>query len=347
MMQPERRPVHHPAPPVPGSEDERLEPPRRLQHPGQSLHHDAAGGDPRPGPAVHPDRASRTPTSSGWATSTSSTTSAAAALTSITSYTHRDILVVRDAGALTASITGGSIGLPAERLHPQRAAGRRHQGQRIHPGAAPVGQDEDLQLAGRARSTPHRIATTARTCWSAASRQLRHSHPGHRAPKDVLFFSNLRYKLEQFALFSEGTWSVTDASRADRRPALLPFQRGSHPDLRRHLRPERHRQCPGVAAGQHQGRRRGAARHGQLRRGQGHQAELPGLQGLPAGRHQRPAQRPAVHAPDLQHVRRPSHLEGRDAVELRGGLEVEDHGRPRLVQRRRVLHGHHATCRRR
>ena len=31
-------------------------------------------------------------------------------LTSVTSYTHRDILVVRDAGALTSSITGGSIG---------------------------------------------------------------------------------------------------------------------------------------------------------------------------------------------------------------------------------------------
>src|SRR2546421_10466448 len=33
-------------------------------------------------------------------------------LTSITSYTHRDILVVRDATALTASVTGGSLGLP-------------------------------------------------------------------------------------------------------------------------------------------------------------------------------------------------------------------------------------------
>src|SRR5690606_5200723 len=33
-------------------------------------------------------------------------------LTSITSYTDRDVLVVRDATALTASITGGSIGLP-------------------------------------------------------------------------------------------------------------------------------------------------------------------------------------------------------------------------------------------
>ncbi len=35
------------------------------------------------------------------------------ALTGITSYTDRDILVIRDATALTASITGGSIGLPA------------------------------------------------------------------------------------------------------------------------------------------------------------------------------------------------------------------------------------------
>src|SRR6266487_4476885 len=35
-----------------------------------------------------------------------------ATLTSITSYTHRHILVVRDATALTGSITGGTIGLP-------------------------------------------------------------------------------------------------------------------------------------------------------------------------------------------------------------------------------------------
>ena len=34
-------------------------------------------------------------------------------LSSITSYSDRDILVLRDATALTASITGGTIGLPA------------------------------------------------------------------------------------------------------------------------------------------------------------------------------------------------------------------------------------------
>ena len=37
-------------------------------------------------------------------------------LTSITSYTYRDILVIRDAGALTSSITGGTIGLD-ERIY--------------------------------------------------------------------------------------------------------------------------------------------------------------------------------------------------------------------------------------
>src|SRR6185503_14410860 len=34
-------------------------------------------------------------------------------LTSVTSYIDRDVLVVRDATALTGSITGGSLGLPA------------------------------------------------------------------------------------------------------------------------------------------------------------------------------------------------------------------------------------------
>ena len=61
------------------------------------------------------------------------------ALTSITSYTDRDILVVRDAGALTASITGGSIGLPRERLHAQRAAQRRDEGEGVHAGMRVAG----------------------------------------------------------------------------------------------------------------------------------------------------------------------------------------------------------------
>ena len=47
---------HHPAPRLPEGGDGRLEPHRRLQHPGQPLHHHAAGGDAGRARAVHADR---------------------------------------------------------------------------------------------------------------------------------------------------------------------------------------------------------------------------------------------------------------------------------------------------
>jgi iron complex outermembrane receptor protein len=137
-------------------------------------------------------------------------------VTSVTSYTHRDILVVRDAGALTSSITGGSYGMPAsiytldsplddatkatgwtQELRASGSAGRlqwvaggfyadneRHYGQSLH-----VGGYEAL-----AALEPNGVANT-RTF----------------APKDVLYWSDLNYKLKQFALFGEGTFAITNA----------------------------------------------------------------------------------------------------------------------------------------
>ena len=59
-------------------------------------------------------------------------------LTSVTSYTHRDILVVRDAGALTASITGGSFGLP-EKVYTLDSPLERHdEGDGLDAGAPAV-----------------------------------------------------------------------------------------------------------------------------------------------------------------------------------------------------------------
>lgn len=133
-------------------------------------------------------------------------------LTSVTSYTHRDILVVRDAGALTSSITGGSFGLPAsvytldsplndatkatgwtQELRASGSAGRlqwvaggfyadsdRHYDQQLH-----VGGYEALEPTGPFVNT----------------RTL--------AGKDILYWSNLDYKLKQFALFGEATFAVT------------------------------------------------------------------------------------------------------------------------------------------
>ena len=57
-------------------------------------------------------------------------------LTSVTSYTYRDLLVIRDATALTASITGGSQRAPAGGLYPRRAAERRHHGKSMDAGSA-------------------------------------------------------------------------------------------------------------------------------------------------------------------------------------------------------------------
>jgi len=134
-------------------------------------------------------------------------------LTSITSYTNRDIDVLRDATALTGSITGGSFGLPqtvytldaplddhtyakawteelrlsggSDRLKWVGGAfyayQRRNYGQNLH-----VNGYEALEPAGTTFANTRTIA-----------------------PKDSLFFSDLSYKLQQFAVFGEGTLSVT------------------------------------------------------------------------------------------------------------------------------------------
>jgi iron complex outermembrane receptor protein len=133
-----------------------------------------------------------------------------AQLTSITSYTHRDVLVVRDAGALTSSITGGSIGLPpavytldaplddatTAKVWTQevRLSGARNQVQWVLGGFySDTRRDygQSLLVSGFERLTG--IPTT-----------------GLRAPRDTLFFSDLGYDLSQFAAFGEGTYAVND-----------------------------------------------------------------------------------------------------------------------------------------
>ena len=133
-----------------------------------------------------------------------------AELTSITSFTDRDVLVVRDATALTASITGGSIGLSP----------------RVYALDAPLDDatrakvwTEELRLAGgksrfrwvvggffshNKRDYAQNLLVNGFESLSGIPTR------GLRAPKDVLFFSDLHYKLNQFAGFGEGTLSVSD-----------------------------------------------------------------------------------------------------------------------------------------
>ncbi len=126
-------------------------------------------------------------------------------LTSITSYTHRDVLVVRDAGALTSSITGGSLGLP-ENVYTLDAA--------LNDATAAHLLTQELRVSGGRNS----LRWVAGGFYSHTDREYNQDLPvlgfedltgiptqGLRAPKDSLFFSDLAYKLDQFALFGEGT----------------------------------------------------------------------------------------------------------------------------------------------
>jgi len=134
-------------------------------------------------------------------------------LTSITSYSYRDILVVRDAGALTSSITGGSIGLPED----------------VYTLNAPLDDatkthvvTQELRLAGgggRARWLVggffNKILRDYGQNLLVSGFEAASGIPtkGLRAPRDVLFYSDLAYDLKQRAVFGEGTVSVT--SRLD------------------------------------------------------------------------------------------------------------------------------------
>ena len=133
-------------------------------------------------------------------------------LTSITSYTHRTVDVVRDAGALTSSITGGSVGLsepvysldaplddltdPAESFTQEiRLSGGKSKFQWVTGGfyaSAKRHYGQSLLVAGFEDMTG--IPTAG----------------NFGAGKDVLFFSDLNYNLDQYALFGEGSYSFND-----------------------------------------------------------------------------------------------------------------------------------------
>jgi iron complex outermembrane receptor protein len=135
-------------------------------------------------------------------------------LNSITSYTDRDILVVRDATALTASITGGSLGLDEE----------------IYTLDAPLddytkakGWTQEIRLSGESGA----INWVGGLFYSDFDRDYGQNLlvsgfdalfcdvPGCTegsviAPVDGLFWSDLSYDFKQLALFGEVSWAVND-----------------------------------------------------------------------------------------------------------------------------------------
>jgi iron complex outermembrane receptor protein len=133
-----------------------------------------------------------------------------ATLTSITSYTDRDVLVVRDAGALTSSITGGSIGLPEPVFTLDAPLDDATQASVL---------TQEVRLSGELDRWNWVTGVFYSTMDRDYGQDLLVSGfedltgiptEGLRAPKDVLFFSDLAYEFDQLAVFGEATYAVTD-----------------------------------------------------------------------------------------------------------------------------------------
>ncbi len=136
-------------------------------------------------------------------------------LTSITSYTHRHILVVRDATALTGSITGGTIGLP-ENIYTIDAPLDDSTNSKVWTQELRLsgGRDRVKWLVGGFYSKNKRhyaqdlfvggFDTLAAPILGAPYGFTK----GLLAPKDHLFWSTLSYDLKQYAAFGEATLSV-------------------------------------------------------------------------------------------------------------------------------------------
>lgn len=132
-------------------------------------------------------------------------------LTSITSYTDRDVDVIRDAGALTSSITGGSIGLP-ENVYTLDSP--------LDDATQAKGFTQEVRLAGNAAKlqwvTGVFYAQTDRDYGQSldvAGFETLTGIPttGHfGAGRDILYFSDLSYNFDQTALFGEATYAATD-----------------------------------------------------------------------------------------------------------------------------------------
>ena len=148
------------------------------------------------------------------------------ALTSITSYTDRDIDVVRDAGALTASITGGSIGLP----------------ENVYTLDAPLDDatkakvfTQELRLSGG----KDRFKWVAGGFYANTKRDYgqnllvagfedahRHPHPGARRAQGHPVLLGPGLQARSVRALRRGDLVADRPVQPDRRPALLPLQRG-------------------------------------------------------------------------------------------------------------------------
>jgi iron complex outermembrane recepter protein len=142
-----------------------------------------------------------------------------ATLTSITSWTNRTVDVLRDATALTASVTGGSFALPAGIYTLNAPLDDATRARAVTEEVRLSGSVQRLQWVGgafyantRRNYAQHLLVTGYEDeCKVINCHGFGGGTPGtFIAPQDGLFWSDLRYKYRQYALFGEATYSVTN-----------------------------------------------------------------------------------------------------------------------------------------
>ncbi|HEY0672522.1 MAG TPA: TonB-dependent receptor, partial [Longimicrobiales bacterium] len=134
----------------------------------------------------------------------------AANITSITSFSKRDILVVRDAGALTSSITGGSIGLDEEVYTLDAPLNDATESEVWTQEVRLAGGSERLRWVLGGFFSNHKREYGQRLLVAGFEDLTDIPTQGLAAPRDVLFYSDLAYDLTQTAVFGEGTLLVGD-----------------------------------------------------------------------------------------------------------------------------------------
>ncbi len=175
-------------------------------------------------------------TSSCSATSPWSSTSAAAVLTSVSSYTDRDILVTRDATQLTGSVTYYNLGGDGDRHPPQLATARLHAGRGLHAGIAaqlrqrrrlPVGGRRLLQRHGpplRPDACRRRATTTSDRSRSAACPNC--AAPDLGAPVATCRSTRTsRTRSSRSRFFAEGQFPASARGRTSRSAAATTISR--------------------------------------------------------------------------------------------------------------------------
>jgi iron complex outermembrane recepter protein len=131
-------------------------------------------------------------------------------LTSITTYTDRNVLVVRDAGALTSSITGGSIGLPANVYTLDSPLNDSTKAKVFTEEVRFGGGMKAFQWVAGAFFDQMKRHYAQDLIVSGFTQLSKIPSASVYAPTDNLFWSDLNYKFHQYALFGEGTYSMND-----------------------------------------------------------------------------------------------------------------------------------------